>query len=219
VLSSLSRRATLLGLAPAASAGFAETQRLARSTPYRGEAHIILALDAMPDLGAIPVSARIVMTEQLESWINIDAAAREGCLPDELMLEVVVPTVVDPGLATAGQHVLSIRLCGLPVAPEGGWPGLSTRLAERVVCVLERRIRNLRAHIVGIHMTLPDENMRDAGFSVRRVLQPYSTRIATPIDGLFLCGEAAEPMDSVSGRAGRLAAGMAQAWLARERRP
>jgi phytoene dehydrogenase-like protein len=220
VLSSLSRRVTLLDLAPVASAGLAETQRLVRAAPYRGEAHIILVLDAMPDLGSIPVTARIVMTEHLESWLNIDAAAHQGCLPDELMLEVVVPTIMDPGLAPPGQHVLSIRIRGLPVAAENGWPLLSTKLAERVVSALERRFKNLRAHIIGIHMTLPDKGVRDdVDFSVQRVLQPYSARIATPIDGLFLCGEAAEPMDAVSGRAGRLAARMAHACLAGKKAP
>jgi phytoene dehydrogenase-like protein len=214
-LSSLSRRTTLLDLAPEGSAGFAETERLACSAPHRGVAHVILVLDAVPDLGAVPLSTRIVMTEQLEAWLNVDVAAHEGCLPDELMLEIMVPTVMDPELAPPGQHVLAVRVCGLPVEPLGGWQALSIKLAERVVSALERRVRNLRAHIIGIQIAVPDASVRDVDFSLQRVLQPYAQRIATPIDGLFLCGEFAEPMDAVSGRAGRLSAGMAQAWLAR----
>jgi phytoene dehydrogenase-like protein len=217
VLSSLPRRATLLELAPAASAGFAETQRLVRCAPSCGEAQLVLILDAVPDLAGIPASARIVVTEQLDSWLNNAATAREGLLPDELMLDVVVPTVVDPEIAPPGHHVLTARIFGLPLAPERGWPALSTRLAERVVTLLERRVRDLRAHIIGIHMTFPDASAPDENFSIQRVLQPYRQRIATPIDGLFLCGKAAEPMDAVSGRAGRLSAGMAQAWLSRVR--
>src|SRR5262249_10325329 len=124
-----------------------------------------------------------------------------------------------PELAPPGQHVLSVRICGLPIAPEGGWPALSAELAERAVSALEHRIRNLRCHIIGIHMTLPDSGVRDVQFSVQRVLQPFQERIATAIGGLFLCGAAAEPVDAVSGRAGRLSAGMAQAWLARAGAP
>jgi phytoene dehydrogenase-like protein len=215
VLSSLARRITLLDLAPVASAGFAETRRLARSAPRLGDAHIILVLDTAPDLsGADATSARIVIAERLESWLDTDAAAREGHLPDELLMEVVVATAIEPKLAPPGQHVVSLRVRGLPVAPERGWPALSTPLAVRVVCMLERRMKDLRSHITGIHLSTP-KNTRDADFSMNRILSPFRARIATPIDGLFLCGAAAEPMDAVSGRAGRLAAGLALAWLSR----
>jgi len=213
VLSSLSRRATLLDLAPAASAGFAETQRLMRSAPHTGEAHITLVLDAASDLDGMPANARALIAERLDGWLDIDASTRLGLLPDELMMEVVVPTAIEPEFARAGQHVLSITVRGLPAAPEEGRAALSKRLAERVVSALECRMKNLRAHITGIHFDLPDASTRDSEFSVSRILSPYRARIATPLSGLFLCGSAAEPMDAVSGRAGRLAAGMAQKWL------
>ena len=209
VLSSLSRRATLLDLAPTASAGFAETQRLMRSAPHTGEAHITLVLDAAPDLDGMPANARAVIAERLECWLDTDSSARQGQLPDELMMEVVVPTAIEPEL---GQRALSVAVRGLPTVPKEGRP-VSTQLAERVVSTLERRMRNLRAHITGIHFDLPTENRRDTGFSVSRILSSYRARIATPLNGLFLCGSAAEPMDAVSGRAGRLAAGMAHRWL------
>jgi len=219
VLSSLSRRATLLDLAPTASVGFAETQRLVRSAPSTGEAHITLVLDEAPDLSGMPANARAVIAERLDCWLDTESSARQGQLPDELMMEVVIPTAMDPELAPPGQHVLSVTVCGLPVAPEERWPLLSARLAERVVSTLERRMRNLRAHLTGIYFGLPNESRRDSDFSVSRILSSYSARMATPLKGLFLCGSAAEPMDAVSGRAGRLAAGMAQRWLASEVSP
>ena len=52
----------------------------------------------------------------------------------------------------------------------------------------------------------------------KRLLSSYSQRSGTPIDGLFLCGGDIEPMDGISGRAGRIAAGIANAFLAREER-
>ncbi len=219
VLSSLSRRATLLDLAPTASAGFAETQRLMRRAPHTAEAPITLLLDAAPDMGGMPANARGVIAERLDGWLDIDASARQGQLPEELMMEVMVPTAIEPELASPGQHVLRVTVRGLPSAPEGGWATLSQRLAERVVSTLERRMRNLRAHITDIHFGLPDESAQDAEFCVGRILSPYHARIATPLDGLFLCGSAAEPMDAVSGRAGRLAAGMAHRWLSQEVSP
>ncbi len=219
VLSSLSRRATLLDLAPTASAGFAETQRLIRSAPHTAEAHITLLLDESPALCGMPANARTVIAERLDVWLDIDSSAHQGLLPDELMMEVVVPTAIEPDLAPPGQHALSVTVRGLPAVPQEGWAALSARLAEPVVNTLERHMRSLRAHITGIHFGLPDQIARDAEFSVSRALSPYHARIVTPVNGLFLCGSSAEPMDAVSGRAGRLAAEMAHTWLSPEVAP
>jgi len=219
VLSNLARRATLLDLAPTAGAGFAETQRLMRFAPHTAEAHVTLLLDATPDLCGMPANARAVIAERLDGWLDIDSSARQGHLPDELMMDLVVPTAIDPELAPSGLHVLSVTVRGLPAVPQEGWSALSARLAERVVNTLEHHMRNLRAHITDIHFGLPDESAPDAEFCVGRILSPYHARIATPLGGLFLCGSAAEPMDAVSGRAGRLAAGMAHRWLSQEVSP
>ena len=60
--------------------------------------------------------------------------------------------------------------------------------------------------------------LRPARSAADDLLASYSQRIGTPIDGLFLCGGDAEPIDGISGRAGRIAAGIANAFLAREKR-
>ena len=41
-----------------------------------------------------------------------------------------------------------------------------------------------------------------------RLLASYEARIRTPIAGLYLCGRAAEPVNAMCGRAGRIAAGL-----------
>lgn len=51
-------------------------------------------------------------------------------------------------------------------------------------------------------------NSGDGVASIARLLAPYADRIRAPLPGLFFCGASAEPMDSISGRAGRLAARM-----------
>jgi phytoene dehydrogenase-like protein len=50
---------------------------------------------------------------------------------------------------------------------------------------------------------------RAAAPSVARLLSGAAERIATPIAGLLLCGEEAEPADAISGRAARQAARLA----------
>ncbi|HEX4295040.1 MAG TPA: FAD-dependent oxidoreductase [Rhizomicrobium sp.] len=161
VLSSLSRRETLLDLAPAASAGFAQTQKLMRAAPAQKETTAVFTLNAEPALA--PSGARFVVAE------------------GETALEAVVAACALPG-----QHVLSVRVKGL--AP-----------VDAIVAQLEHFIPLLRGRIVGIQT-----GERDVAQT--RLLESARTRIATPIRGLFLCGRGAEPMDALSGRAGRLAA-------------
>lgn len=217
IVSSLSRRETLLGLAPTASAGFAETQRLLRATSRSGEASILFALNAAPDFGGrdLPQTARFIIADRVESYWAGAASVREGQLPDDLLLEVTVPTAADPSLAPTGQYLISVLVPGLPLEPKDGWPALTGRLVERVVATLERHTSHLRERIVATDVRMPIEQEIN---SVTRLLASYPTRIATPIEGLFLCGTSAEPMNAISGRAGRLAAGVAHAFLGREKR-
>ena len=59
----------------------------------------------------------------------------------------------------------------------------------------------------------PDDANPDGGTASSeplstRLLASYEGRMRTPVAGLYLCGETAEPVNAVSGRAGRLAAGL-----------
>ena len=208
VLSSLSRRETLLKLAPPGAAGFAAIKRLG-SAPEAGEAKLVLALKAVPE--ALQPAGRFLIAERLESCIAAHAEARAGRLPGDLALEAVVPTMFDPSLAPSGAHILSVLVRPLPVLPEEGWPGLAPRLIENVLALLERHAPDLRANIAGLNFVAPKPS-RDP-LTVGHVLSGWRTRIATPIGGLFLCGEAAEPVPALSCRAARIAAAVAFAHL------
>lgn len=213
VLSSASRRVTLLDLAPTASAGLAETQRLKRAAAKTGEASILFLLNAALDFGI--TNARYIVADRLDAYAAAGSALRDQRLPEDLQIEAVVPTAADPSLAPPGQHLMSVRVQGLPVAPAGGWQAQAETLVERVTAALERHTKHLRERIVGQEIRLPRE---EEAFSGERLASSYAERIGTPIEGLFLCGSGAEPMNAVSGRAGRLAAGIAHRWLAREKR-
>jgi phytoene dehydrogenase-like protein len=161
VLSSLSRRETLLDLAPTASSGFAQTYKMMRAVPAQKETTAVFTLNAEPALA--PAGARFVIAE------------------GEPALEAVVAASALPG-----QHVLSVRAKGLASV-------------DAITAQLERFVPLLRGRIVGTQT-----GERDVAHT--RLLESARSRIVTPIPGLFLCGSGAEPMDALSGRAGRLAA-------------
>ncbi len=178
VLSSLSRRATLLDLAPAASAGFAETHRLMREAPAQKETFVSLTLNAAAMLGGAQIAqaARFVIAE------------------GEPMLEAVSAAAASPG-----QYNLRIRAKGAPTL-------------DAVIAQLERFTPLLRSRIVGSESVARDVPRA-------QLLTPARERIATPIEGLFLCGGEAEPVEAICGRAGRLAASLAMAHAARRKTP
>lgn len=211
VLSSLSRRETLLRLAPAGTAGFAAAKRLGR-TPEVGEAKLVLAVNAVPE--ALRASGRFLICERLENCLAAHAQACAGHLPGELVLEVVVPTVFDSTLAPGGEHIVSVLIRPLPVSPEEGWPGPTQRLVENVLKLLERHAPGLTAEIVQMNLVAPKASCDR--FDLSRMADSWRARIATPIGGLLLCGEAAEPVPALSCRAARIAAAIAAASLKAE---
>jgi len=204
ILCSLSRRKTLLDLAPIAAAGFDKTFALRRDAPQSTDATILFLLNAPPVLGGDGVArtSRFIIGGQEGFPANYDA----------LMIEAVVPSSADPTIAPAGQYLLSVRVSGLPVAEVAKQP---PALVERVVAALEPHATHLRERIIGVGVRPSSEAN---GFDVARLLSSYAERVETPIRGLFLCGASAEPMDAISGRAGRIAADIANRFLAREKR-
>ena len=214
VLSSLPRHKTLLDLVPPASIGFDRTFGLRRDMPQSADVTIHFLLNASPVFGCndVPQTARFVIAEKAEGFSASGNALRENRLPDELAIEAVVPTMADQTIAPVGQHLLSVRVQGLPPALAGNQ---SSVLVQRVVAALEPHTAHLRERIIGVDVHAPKEAV---GFSSERLLSSYADRIETPIRGLFLCGNAAEPLDGISCRAGRIAANIANDWLAREKR-
>jgi phytoene dehydrogenase-like protein len=198
----------LLKLAPTGAVGFAAAKRLGRATEV-GEAKLVLALKAVP--GALQAAGRFVIAERLESCIAAHAEARAGRLPADLALEAVVPTMFDPSLTPDGMHILSVLVRPLPVSPVEGWPQLAPLLIDSVLTLLEHHVPGLKANVAGSNFVAPKPS-RDP-LTLGHMLAGWRTRIATPIGGLFLCGEAAEPVPALSCRAARLAAAMAYAHL------
>ena len=173
VVSSLSRRETVLKLLPAASAGIAETLRLLSASAGESETLVSVTLNGEPGLSGRGTGAmRYVVTEGEPA---LEAVSVGGPVP--------------------GQHRLVVRARG-------------TAPAEAIVARLERFSPHLGSRIL-------DASRRMHTRCHPKLAASASARISTPIRNLFLCGRDAEPLDSLSGRAGRLAAAMAMTELQR----
>lgn len=216
VLSSLSRRRTLAFAGVRDRLDFGERALLERERIGPTMARVTLVLGKPPTIAgtAVPANARFVVMDRLESLAAAHAAAYAGRLPQELTMEAILPDAIDPTLAPSGHHLVSVLVGPVPVAIDGGWAAARPLLAARVVGALSRHMPGLSTALSAIDIATPDDTdggVDDAfggSVDVRRLLSDWRARVTTPVDGLVLCGAAADPVGAVSGRGGRVAAAL-----------
>jgi phytoene dehydrogenase-like protein len=228
VVSGADPHTTLLGLAGREHLPD-EVARDLETLDFRsGSLKINLALDAAPRLlgasgrpgpehaGTIHVGAT-----DLDALDAAFACAERGDLPERPIVELTLPSVLDPGLAPPGHHVASLFVQYAPYALRASsWeterdpfadrvcrlvdevaPGFSTSILEREVLAppdLER--------VFG----LPGGNIFHGAMSLDRLgfLRPLPglAHYRTPVRGLYLCGAGTHPGGGVMGACGRNAA-------------
>ena len=187
-------------------------------------AKINLALSSLPAFTAAnaqALSGRIHIGPGLDYLERAFDHAKYGEASAEPWLDVTIPSIVDPGLAPAGAHVMSIYAHYAPVALRGGdWEKAADPLLQRVLRTLEQFAPGIGALVVAAHVIAPPQLERDFGFSgghmfhgelaldqlfTMRPLLGYG-RYDSPIGGLYLCGGGTHPGGFMTGASGRLAA-------------
>src|SRR5207253_2916115 len=161
------------------------------------------------------LKSHIVIAERSETAAEAKSASLLGRLPAELVMEVAIPSAADSDLAPEGSHVLTALMPYMPTAIEGGWQAHRETLRRQALAMLERFAPGLKERVVAQAILTPHDSAArygapagELGSPLSRLLASYESRIRTPIARLYLCGAAAEPVSTLSGRAGRLAAGL-----------
>jgi phytoene dehydrogenase-like protein len=197
-----------------------EFNRAVANIRYNGSvARINLALRELPHFTGIADNAlrgTLVIAPSLAQLEQAFDGAKYGDVSGQPYIEASIPTLADPTLAPAGQHVLSIwlqyapyrnnldpqRLSELAIARLSEFaPNLrSLVLHTQVVTArdFEERFQLSEGHLYGGDMTLSQ------AFFLRPL--PGFAQYRTPIEQLYLCGAATHPGGGVSGLAGRNAA-------------
>jgi phytoene dehydrogenase-like protein len=147
--------------------------------------------------------------------------ARRGKPAERPLLECTMPTAVDPTLAPAGKHILSMFVQYAPYHLTGTtWAAEKDRFADRCFDLLTEYAPNFKASVIDRQVIPPPEMERLWGITGGNILHGamspasmFSLRPAagwanyrTPVPGLYLCGAAAHPGGGVMGAAGRNAA-------------
>ena len=187
-------------------------------------AKVNLALSSLP---VVPGADREQLATRLRMAPDVDAMerafdhAKYGRYSPTPWLEAVIPTLVDPTLAPAGAHVMSIYAQYAPLTlREGSWDTEREGLLRAVLDTLDRYMPGVRSLIVEAEVMSPADLEREWGmagghihhgelaldqlFTMRPLLGWSQYR--TPIDGLWLCSAGTHPGLGLTGGSGANAA-------------
>jgi phytoene dehydrogenase-like protein len=194
-----------------------EFNRAVRRTRYNGAvARVNLALRELPSFTGLPDEAlggTLTIAPSLAQLERAFDAAKYGGIAGQPYLEASIPSLADPTLAPAGQHVMSIWLQYAPyrndIAPE--------RIRELALERLSQFAPNLHSLVLDAQVITPRDFEAQFGLSEGHLyggdmtptqaffLRPIPgfAQYRTPIEQLYLCGAATHPGGGVSGLAGK----------------
>ncbi|HEY5263966.1 MAG TPA: NAD(P)/FAD-dependent oxidoreductase [Steroidobacteraceae bacterium] len=201
--------------------GFVRRVDHIRTRGLAGKLH--LALNRAPpfrDVSAASLRGRLLLSPSLQHIEHAYNHSKYGEFSASPVMEITVPSVNDPTLAPAGQHVLSAVVQYAPYALKEGWQSGRQRFVDTALDTLERVAPGLRNCVLGVELLTPLDIERefhingghwhhaDLAFDQFLMVRPVpgAAQYRTPVPGLFLCGAGCHPGGGVMGVAGRNAA-------------
>ena len=216
---------TRLMPAGALPAGFRE--RMERWRCGSGTFRMNVALSRLPQFTALPeagdhLTSGIIMAPSLGYMDRAFADARNFGVSREPIIEMLIPSTLDDGLAPPGAHVASLFCQHVaPQLPNGeSWDDRRDAVADQMIATVERYAPGFAASVVGRQVLSPLDLEREFGllggdifhgamtldqlFSARPMLGYADYR--GPVAGLYHCGAGAHPGGGVTGAPGHNAA-------------
>ncbi len=248
VVSGVDPRRTFFGLVGAPRLGPEFNRRVANIQLRGTTATLHLLLDGLPPVSggggrpkgtgqAANAAARLaghtLVAPSMEYLERASDAAKYGRCSERPHLDMVIPTLHDPGLAPAGRHLASIQVRYAPYrlrdSPTWDDPAPRDDLLARVLAVLDDFLPGLRDRIVDHRLITPrdletelgltggDEYHGQMGLDQALFMRPVAgwAQHRTPVEGLYLCGSGCHPGGGVTGGPGLHSAGA----ILRKRKP
>jgi len=226
VVSNADPKNTFLKLMSPANLPAEFTKKIGNYRSLGTVAKVNLALSGMPEFTALAgrvnaLEGRIHIGPEVDYLERAFDQSKYGAFSKNPFLEILIPTVLDPSLAPAGQHVMSVYVQYAPFKLKSNdWEVQSKALGQAVVKTLARYAPNL-PELILTHQIITPQDMQDiygmAGghifhgelaldqiFSARPVLGWANYR--TPVKNLFLCGSGTHPGNGLTGACGLNAA-------------
>jgi phytoene dehydrogenase-like protein len=189
---------------------------------------INVALAELPDFRAFPGTdpgpqhrGTIHIAPTLDYIEQAYDDAKYGLPSRAPILECTIPSVVDPSVAPAGKHLMSMFVQYAPYKLRGKtWHELREGFADRCFDLLNDYAPNFRSSVISRQVLSPLDletifsltggNIFQGAMPLHQLFAfrpvPGFASYRTPIPGLYLCGAAAHPGGGVMGAAGANAA-------------
>jgi phytoene dehydrogenase-like protein len=200
--------------------------RHVRNIIYRGvTAKINLALSSLPQFNgqtdASQLSGHIRISPSLEYLERAYDEGKYGRFSSNPILDITIPTLLDPALAPDGQHIMSITMQYAPYTlRDANWNDQREHLGDTVLDTLSHYAPNLQSLILDRQILTPldweqiysltEGSIHHGQMSLDQLLimRPVSGwgRYRTPVENLFLCSAGTHPGGGVTGAPGYNAA-------------
>jgi phytoene dehydrogenase-like protein len=198
-----------------------------RRYKFRGSSgKVNLALDGLPDFACMPgngphLRGAISISPSLAYLERAYDQAKYGEFSEHPYMDIVIPSMIDPGMAPPGKHVMSIFVQYAPWHLNGGWNDARREaFGDAVVKTLARYAPGIESRILHRQVLTPADIERITGLSEGNIFQgelalqqlfflrpvPRWARYRTPIRGYWQCGAGTHPGGGIMGGSGRLAA-------------
>ncbi len=222
VVSAADPRQTFLRLLGVEHLEIEFSNRINRLRCHGYVAKLHLALAGLPEFtGLDRPDGRMIIAPTMDTLEFAWDDAKYGRLPEQPVMEVMIPSLHQPSLAPRGDHVLSAHAMYVPYELSGGWnEEARATLQSRLLDTLCQYAPTLREHILHAQLLTPADLEADWNLSgghwhhgelaMDQMLMMRPTyeaaQYATPVPGLYLCSAGSHPGGGIVGAAGRNAA-------------
>ena len=186
-----------------------------------------LALSGLPTFTSLPKGKEALLRGSIEIAPSIDYVeqayddAKYGGWSRRPFMDALIPSLLDPGMAPPGKHVMSLFVEYASSDLEGGWtPEKKAQFLEVVIDTLAEYAPDLRDLILHKHINTPHDLEQTFGITSGHIfhgelalhqlffLKPAAgfAQYRTPIHNLWMCGSSAHPGGCITGAPGRNAA-------------
>lgn len=211
-----------------------------RMTQVRGRgvtAKVNVSLSDLPTFTAfhgddVPLRGRVLIAPSVDYLEKAFDAAKYGAASPQPWLEVALPTVNDPTLATDGRHAMSVYVHYAPrTLRETTWAEHRDALYQSVIGVLEPHAPGIGALVTAQEVITPEDLETQWGIAGGHIFHGEETldqwwvsrpvlgaaRYQLPIDNLYLASAGTHPGGGLTGQSGLNAARVVAQALKRKR--
>jgi phytoene dehydrogenase-like protein len=186
-----------------------------------------LALDGLPEFTSMPRGKEALLRGSIEIAPSIDYVeqayddAKYGGWSRKPFMDALIPSLLDPGMAPPGKHVMSIFVQYASSDLEGGWnEEKKAQFLDVVIDTLAQHAPNLKKILIHKHIMTPWDLERTIGLTSGHIFHgelslqqlfflrpsPQWSNYRTPIRNMYMCGSSTHPGGCITGAPGRNAA-------------